>query len=465
MPTVKLKPNQETPGGRPSVILKNGKLSCTCCEPPGPYTFRLGLSIVEVHASKSRCASLNGLSDAWFSHIDWGNPEIQHLPVAAEDFYFYNYEALNPGLCKWSKEINVTEPNSSRTLCINPNPEQQEAFNTPVVDNFGFQYLKKWVESETNTTDISGDQFGLAMSSIFRKRTLTDSSCNIQENRTGGLSVSSARPGAWGLGTITHPGSVTESSISFDSFEVEHWTKCDTNNGAYSNEDGEADYKSMPGSTANFSYDETENSDFKSQALARLPAFPEYPSPDICSGADILMLGSADSSWKLTKGWIFESTEPVTIPEGVDCGFENRSLASVYAKKTKFKIVHNISPTGYLKVWIKRGKINPETGDFLSSSIETYEIETDPQTIPNKPCTLFYSQEFSLDVAVPDLSELPTTDIYGFERFEWESSDEYAYILKYSFAPDYAPPTTGTGINERCSGDYCNGYPPPPTPP
>lgn len=31
MPTVKLNP-PETPGGRPSVILKNGKVSCSCCE-------------------------------------------------------------------------------------------------------------------------------------------------------------------------------------------------------------------------------------------------------------------------------------------------------------------------------------------------------------------------------------------------------------------------------------------------
>jgi len=414
-------------------------VECDCCVPPPDWAFSIGFIKVESSVEITKCATRDFIIKALEQHysVEGCGPWcINNDPLW--DCYAYT----PPVVCRWATGINVTEPKQTASRC-----EDGQLVQT----SYGFDYSARYTEDgfETNNANTFNP---------YIKKNHSQSKCSFADERTGNLSI---------LGADIHsfPScQSTENEKTLGAFEVFDLTSCEVENEDY-------EIKSVDGSTSSFIFSKESDNSFLQKPLANFPSFPAYsselceqicygpPDDQFCEVGVVLLPESAESAYFVA----------IQGP-AADTGSEEpcAELVSIVSGiKTNFKIIHNVSPTKYLKVWIKRGKININTGDFLSSFIETYvctpqKFNSNPQTNIYPECAAFYSAEYSLDLEIPTIETLKSVGIEN--DYFIGRADEYAYILKYSFVADYEPPTTGTGINERCDG-FCNGYPPTPATP
>jgi hypothetical protein len=452
-------------------------VECACCAPPPDWTFRIGFIKVEASFERTRCATWDGLSESLgFFPLECGGGDncigdYDPTPLGCvldEMWSELNTCGSSPAINKWTKELTISEASTTMNWCGIPS-DIEECSDSPGITGYGggldscpwtdpqsatygIDYEKTWTESGYTTTHSEdGANNSSHAQSICEIVAVGGGETAL--NKTGSLyafhcsfSPCGKTNGEFSISenSFTIPATYYKDGICHDAQDADSWYEACN---ALPN-------KTTQPATVTYAFDEEASSAFISSAMGALPSFPSYSTARIC---EVGLSESAESSF-----YVEAIMSPSSVTE--ECPATNL-VSKVSGKKTKFKIIHNVSPTSYLKVWVKRGKIDINTGDFSSASVEIYEIdegdfEGNPQSAIDPGCTAFYSNEYTLDLQIGDYESADDwINNGGIGR-----ADEYAYILKYSFVEGYEPPTTGTGINERCAAP-CNGYPPPPPTP
>lgn len=450
-------------------------VECACCA-----QFRLGLIKVETSFERTRCATWDGLSESigFFPGVECsgGDNCIGEYPdptpfdcVLDEMWLQLSTCGSSPAIHKWTKQLTISEAATTMSWCTIPSSIEECygepgstgnsepgldscPYTDPQSATYGIDYAKTWTENGYTVThgEVGGNKSSHAQSIC---EAIPVGGGETALNKTGSLyafycsfSPCGKTAGDFSISenSFTIPATYYKDGICNNAQDQVSWRKACL----------ALPIKTTHPATVTYEFDEEASSAFISSALGAMPSFPSYSTASIC---EVTLSQSAESSY-----YVEAIMPPSSVTE--ECPATNL-VSKVSGKKTKFKIIHNVSPTKYLKVWIKRGKIDINTGDFSESSVEIYEIDEEdfqnnPQSATDPGCTAFYSNEYTLNLQI---GAYESADDWinngGIGR-----ADEYAYILKYSFVADYEPPTTGTGINERCDGP-CNGYPPPPTTP
>jgi hypothetical protein len=408
-------------------------VECACCVSPPPFV--IGLVSVHFASAKTRCA-ISAYEAIMKSTSAYRG---ESFLVGNDNVPFECYESLllaNKSLCDVVTEIAISEsPSSQRLCCFVQNDEE---FITTERD-FGFNYsYKNELANFTETTS----------SDIYSATTSTQNTCAETETRTPAADQTSALLGASGAcesgfelgevtydcGTYTAPGNFEFGQITF----LSHTGECNIEN----SESGYSQ-QSVTGPTTDLTFDTVENSEFAGEVQSTEPKFPNYPAIN-CLVEQVFYPPASTSSEFSAEVYISEFCDPV-----------KKILTSCSRKKTKFKIVHNVSPTGYLKVWVKKGRLILGTQDFEYFTYETYIHSVDITTIPQsaRACTIYYSNEWEL---TDDLDIQSFLDSMESGYIEQSGDVDYAYIVKYSFVEGYEPQTTGSGTNET---SYENGFP------
>jgi len=406
-------------------------VECACCATEHPFV--LGFASTHSVVAKARCgiAGHDALIKSAMAH---------GIFLGGNDSAPYDcYESLllqNKSLCDVVSAIVVSESPSSQRRCCYGNEEY-----FVIESNFGFDYSYKNEEdgfTETTSSDL------------YAATTSRQNVCAETETRTPAADQTSALGASGGCqgvadevgevtydcGTYTAPGSFAFGQITFPN----HTGACNFQN----LEDGYSQ-KSVTGPATNFTFDTVGNTGFAAEVQSAAPPFPSYPTINCLVGQGFYPPASTSSEFS-AEVYVSEFCDPV-----------KRILTSYSTKSTKFKVVHNVSPTGYLKVWVKKGRFILGAPEFESYTYETYVHSVDISTIPQnqRSCTVYFSNEWELTANFYIESLIDSMDGGGY--VEQSGDIEYAYIVKYSFVESYEPQTTGSGTNETSNA---NGYPP-----
>jgi len=405
-------------------------VECACCATEHPFV--LGFASTHSVVAKARCGIAG--NDALIKSAG-----AHGIFLGGNDNVPYDcYESLllqNKSLCDVVSAIVVSESPSSQRRCCYGNEEY-----FVIESNFGFDYSYKNEEdgfTETTSSDL------------YAATTSRQNVCAETETRTPAADQTSALDASGGCqgvadevgevtydcGTYTAPGSFAFGQITFPN----HTGACNFQN----LEDGYSQ-KSVTGPTTNFTFDTVGNTEFAAEVQSAAPPFPSYPTINCLVGQGFYPPASTSSEFS-AEVYVSEFCDPV-----------KRVLSSYSTKSTKFKVVHNVSPTGYLKVWVKKGRVILGAPVFESYTYETYVHSVNISTIPQnqRACTVYYSNEWEL-TANFDIQSI--IDLMDGGYVEQSGDIEYAYIVKYSFVESYEPQTTGSGTNETSNA---NGYPP-----
>lgn len=369
-------------GGAPRAV------ECACCN-PAPYQFILGFSVVQSRVDKAiyEPSFITELNDR-LEYSAW--PEESPFPCGIIKKQTYNHSNVSFGDCEFPDEYVIRNAGGSMTT------ELVETSQTNLISSNQKTNFKTYQSSSLVSGEVESPHW------------------NIGDGRYGVFESANVSGNS---ATSTYSG-----------------TNYSKGTGAGLCGGGD-DYDSTPFTFTTTLELETGSFDqFVSDVFADLPSFPAHFTDACLFMQDFPLPTSASSK-------IGYSAE---IPAGKDCS--DLKITRLDITKTKYKILHNKSPTGFLKIWVKEGDIDIATGNFSSSQVWEYTWKA---ASSNDPCDTFFSQEKTLDVSQADI---PNLDLYPFASF----TNKYAYILKYSFLQNYTPQTQGAGIYEY---GIQNGFP------
>jgi hypothetical protein len=361
-------------------------VECGCCN-PAPYQFVLGFSVVQSRVEKAvyEPSFITPDYPAW--------PEESPYPCGIIKKLTYSHSNVSFGDCEFGDEYVIRNAGGSMTAELVEN-SQTNFISINQKTNFKTYQSSSLVSGEVESPywNIAGDQGGKY--GVFEI-------ANVSGNSATSIYSGTNFSAGTGVGLC-----------------------------------GGGPYDSTPFTFTTTLELETESfGKFVKDVFEDLPSFPAHFTDACLFMQDFVLPTSASSK-------IAYSAE---IPASKDCS--DLKITRLDITNTEYKILHNKSPTGFLKVWVKEGDIDIATGNFSSSEVWEYTWQS---TSTNDSCDTFFSPEKTLYVIE---SDIPNLDLYPVASF----TNRYAYILKYSFLQNYTPQTQGEGIYEYSIN---NGFPP-----
>lgn len=361
-------------------------VECACCN-PAPYQFVLGFSVVQSRVEKAiyEPSFITPDYPAW--------PEESPFPCGIIKKQTYSHSNASFGDCDFGDEYIIRNAGGSMTTELVEN-SQTNLISLNQKTNFKTYQSSSLVSGEVESPHWNlgwntGGKYGVFENANVSGNSATSTYSGMNYSKGTGVGLCGGGGG-------------------YDSTPFTFTTTLELETGSFGQ--------------------------FVSDVFADLPSFPAHFT-DACLFMQDFVLPTSASS---------EIRYGAEIPAGKDCS--DLKITRLDITNTIYKILHNKSPTGFLRIWVKEGDIDIATGNFSSSQVWEYTWRA---ASSNDPCDTFFSEEKTLDVSQADI---PNLDLYPYASF----TNKYAYILKYSFLQNYTPPTQGEGIYEY---GIQNGFP------